>query len=31
MVYMNETMEKNLDFFLSTDKLKGDGGGEAKV
>ncbi len=31
MVYMNENMEKNLDFFRSTDKLKGDGGGEAEV
>ncbi len=24
MAYMNENMEKNLDFFLSTDKLKED-------
>ncbi len=31
MVYMNENMEKNLDVFLSSDKSKGDGGGEAKV
>ncbi len=28
---MNENMEKKFDIFLSTDKLKGDRGGEGKV